>query len=431
MLKDTQVKNLKPKEKMYRVLDANRLYIEVRTSGAKVWIHKFTVNKKEDSLDYGEYPGTSISKARELHSQDRELIKKGINPKHYRKEEKQRKEDEAKTQLEYEQKTFKKYGDEWKEKHKIDKSEDYKKLIDYGLKTDIYPVIGHLHPKDVTSKHVLQIINNTMERIQASPRAQKLKPSTGEATAIMNKTFVGMIMKTCIMKGLAEIDPTYAVKGVIKRPKINHARPLTMSEIRDFKERILFYNGAQITRNALNFLFYTMLRTIEVRRLEWSWVDWENKIITFPERTYQEILDGKRAMKNNKTHVLPLSDQAYAILEDQYTITKKCQFVFSSPMQLAHGKPEKMLGRSTLNFALDALKMDDVSPHDARATASTYLNELGSDDRLIEKQLSHTDRDKTRATYNHAKWLRKRRAMLQWYADFLDGKVEMPNNDDE
>ncbi len=40
--------------------------------------------------------------------------------------------------------------------------------------------------------------------------------------------------------------------------------------------------------------------------------------------------------------------------------------------------------------------------------------------------ISHTDNDKTRATYNHAKWLRNRRSMLQWYADFLDGKAEMP-----
>ncbi|WP_228156345.1 hypothetical protein [Acinetobacter seifertii] len=66
----------------------------------------------------------------------------------------------------------------------------------------------------------------------------------------------------------------------------------------------------------------------------------------------------------------------------------------------------------------------------SRATASTYLNELGSDDRWIEKQLSHSDNDKTRSTYNHAKWLRNRRSMLQWYADFLDGKAEMPVHDD-
>jgi hypothetical protein len=67
-----------------------------------------------------------------------------------------------------------------------------------------------------------------MERIRSSTRSQKLKPNTGETTAIVNKTFIGMIMGTCIMKGLADIDSTYAVKGVIKRQKINHASPLSM-----------------------------------------------------------------------------------------------------------------------------------------------------------------------------------------------------------
>lgn len=424
MLKDTQVKNLKPKEKPYRTLDMDRLYIEVRPSGKKVWIHKFTLNKKEGSITYGEYPSVTIADARGYHAKDRALLAKGINPVAHR-------DDELRKLTEANEDTFRKYGDEWKERHKTDKSDDYKKLIEYGLKTDIYPVIGHLHPKDVTSKHVLQIMNNTMERIRSSSRAQRLKPSTGETTAIVNKTFIGMIMRSCIMKGLAEIDPTYAVKGVVKRPKVNHARPLSMNEIRELKERIPLYNGAQITRNALNFLFYTILRTIEVRRLEWAWVDWDNKTVTFPERTFQEILEGKRVMKNNKIHILPLSDQAFSILEEQLTITGNRQYVFSSPMQMVHGGPEKMLGRSTLNVALDALKMNDVSPHDARATASTYLNELGTDGRWIEKQLSHSDQDKTRATYNHAKWLRKRRAMLQWYADFLDGKVELPTHDDE
>lgn len=47
-----------------------------------------------------------------------------------------------------------------------------------------------------------------MERIRSSTRSQKLKPNTGETTAIVNKTFIGMIMGTSIMKGLADIDST-------------------------------------------------------------------------------------------------------------------------------------------------------------------------------------------------------------------------------
>ncbi|MFX9397491.1 Arm DNA-binding domain-containing protein, partial [Acinetobacter baumannii] len=55
-LSDLKIKALKPKEKVYRILDADRLYIEVRPSGAKVWRFKFVFNGKESSMSLGEYP---------------------------------------------------------------------------------------------------------------------------------------------------------------------------------------------------------------------------------------------------------------------------------------------------------------------------------------------------------------------------------------
>ena len=47
MLSDTKIKSLKPKEKIYRVLDAERLYIEVRPTGKKLWRFKYTLNGKK------------------------------------------------------------------------------------------------------------------------------------------------------------------------------------------------------------------------------------------------------------------------------------------------------------------------------------------------------------------------------------------------
>ncbi|MDH1489781.1 Arm DNA-binding domain-containing protein [Acinetobacter johnsonii] len=43
MLSDTKIKSLKSKEKAYRVLDAERLYIEVRPTGKKIWRFKYTL----------------------------------------------------------------------------------------------------------------------------------------------------------------------------------------------------------------------------------------------------------------------------------------------------------------------------------------------------------------------------------------------------
>ena len=61
-----------------------------------------------------------------------------------------------------------------------------------------------------------------------------------------------------------------------------------------------------------------------------------------------------------------------------------------------------------------------MSCHGFRALASTQLHELGWNDRWIETQLSHADRNKVRASYNHAKYLPQRRTMMQAWADYLD-----------
>jgi hypothetical protein len=52
--------------------------------------------------------------------------------------------------------------------------------------------------------------------------------------------------------------------------------------------------------------------------------------------------------------------------------------------------------------------------------ASRQLNELGWNDRWIETQLSHADRNKIRGAYNHAKYLPQRRTMMQAWGDYLD-----------
>ena len=52
---------------------------------------------------------------------------------------------------------------------------------------------------------------------------------------------------------------------------------------------------------------------------------------------------------------------------------------------------------------------------------STVLNE--SDlfkSEWIEAQLSHTDKNLVRGTYNHADYINQRDGMMQWWADYLN-----------
>jgi hypothetical protein len=43
--------------------------------------------------------------------------------------------------------------------------------------------------------------------------------------------------------------------------------------------------------------------------------------------------------------------------------------------------------------------------------------------RHIELQLAHMKRSKVAAAYNHAKYLKQRTTMMQWWADYLDAQL--------
>jgi len=60
--------------------------------------------------------------------------------------------------------------------------------------------------------------------------------------------------------------------------------------------------------------------------------------------------------------------------------------------------------------------------HDLRRTASTPLHEAGFNTDWIEKRLAHEQRG-VRAVYNKVEYAEQRRAMLQAWADMLDGWI--------
>jgi poly-beta-hydroxyalkanoate depolymerase len=61
-----------------------------------------------------------------------------------------------------------------------------------------------------------------------------------------------------------------------------------------------------------------------------------------------------------------------------------------------------------------------LSSHGLRSTFSTILNDSGLfQDNWIEAQLSHIDKNRTRASYNHADYLAQRTEMMQWWGDYL------------
>ncbi|WP_187648272.1 Arm DNA-binding domain-containing protein [Nitrosophilus labii] len=79
-LTDTQIKNSKPKDKMYKLADGYGLYMIVEKDGRKWWRFDYSFMGKRSSMSLGKYPQISQKEAREKREKYRKMILEGINP---------------------------------------------------------------------------------------------------------------------------------------------------------------------------------------------------------------------------------------------------------------------------------------------------------------------------------------------------------------
>jgi len=166
-----------------------------------------------------------------------------------------------------------------------------------------------------------------------------------------------------------------------------------------FLKRLNTYDGLLQTRLALRFLVLTFVRPGELRGARWEEMDLDANEWRIP---------GER-MKMKTVHIVPLSKQAIALLEEIKPITGQYELVF--PGERSRHKP---ISENTLLFAMYRLGYkDQATPHGFRATASSILNEQNFNRDAIERQLSHLERNKVRGAYtHHAEYLKERKKIM-------------------
>ena len=65
MLTDTKIKTLKPKDKRYRIADANGLVLEIKPNSAKYWRYRYRFDGRANMISIGEYPFITLAQARQ------------------------------------------------------------------------------------------------------------------------------------------------------------------------------------------------------------------------------------------------------------------------------------------------------------------------------------------------------------------------------
>lgn len=398
LLKDVTIRNTKAEPKDYRLNDGEGLYIIIKTNGAKWWRFDYTFKGKRKTLSIGVYPAIGLADARRKVTEARANVANDIDPSDTRKAIKA---DQRQT-IENENRidaglpiinSFKHVSLEWLSsiEHLTKTSTQTKKIS--RLERLAFPMIGDIAINQIKSSEILAVIKPIIDKKQLE-------------TAHRLHSEISSIFAYAIVHNFTDYDPAQPVAKQIPAQKVKHrAAIIDPNQFGQLLRDINNYHGTFVVQSAFRFSPLVFQRPGEIRQLLWSDIDLE-------AREWRPYIS-----KTDFHHIVPLSNQAIAILTDIKPLTGNSQYVF--PSSRGDGRP---MSDGTIRTALKSLgyESDVMTAHGFRTTASTLLNEQGWSPDAIERQLAHTPRDQVRAAYNRAQYLEERRRMMQQWSDYLD-----------
>jgi len=372
MLNNTQIKRLKPKEKRYRVLDYDGLYLEIKPSGGKFWRLRFIkADGKPTMKSLGEYPGVSIEQART-------------------------ERDDQKRAHDYESTTFKEAAKAWYLTQTYT-SEKNKKQVWNMIDRYLIPSLGDLKMSMIKAGDILPILKG----IEKRGKLEQCKRVRTKASQIFRYGIANL---------MCEYDPAYLVRDATEKPKPKSRAGIT--DKKQFKGLLVAIDQADtlnlVTKIALQLSPYVFLRSVELRSITDEMIDFKSGLLTLPAIN----------MKKKRDHVVPLHPTAAALLKQAIGVrTEESNLVFPG------FRKGRLLSENTFNQALRVLGYDGDTHvhHGFRTSFSTLAREVHRfENDLIERQLAHVQKDSTRAAYDRSYRLEDRSSMMLQWGDYLD-----------
>lgn len=385
-LTETGIKNIKSRDKPFRIADGGCLYLLIKPGGKKYWEFRYKnrLTGKMTLLGLGTHDVLPLNRARDKAHQMRVQLNEGKDPKLERKLQQTKFQEQLST-------TFFVVAQGWiKTKRKL-KS---KTVHDNWRKLEL-----HAFPKfgDMPVAHLSPItIRNALE-----PLAKKGKLETVKRVVQL----INEVMTFAINSGLLQHNVIAGVGKTFESPVVTHMPAIKPDEITELLKTVASANMQLATKCLIEWQLHTMTRPGEASGTRWDEIDIENRLWVIP----------KTRMKAKREHRVPLTDQTISILERIRPISGNRVHVFASTYS-----PKKSVNSGTINTALRRIGFKNrTTAHGLRSLASTTLNEEGFDPCLIETALSHQDRNSIRAAYNRTDYLERRRKMMQWWSSFI------------
>jgi integrase len=423
-----KLNDAKGKEAPYKVSDSESLYLLTSKAGTQTWYFQYrimgvrqkataTAKAGEYALllrtfKLGPYPTIGLVKARKLRDDAAKLVAEKKDPN----EEQAKKLAATKVDknttlwpvvLEWLTKTAR--TEKW--------SEYYTTQAERFLTRYVQDGIGAMPIREIEPDHIATLLASIATRDKADKARGELKDEGAPHIAIRLRHHLDGVFKLARKDKLVDVNPVAVARESgdvdIKLPETRNNKALDPLELGALLRKIDEGGGMPRTLIGLKLLLLMFVRTGELRKATWDEFDLDHALWRIPAEK----------MKMRKPHFVPLSEQAIKLLRELREITGKP--VGHNPDWLFPNMkdPSKPMDPNTLNHALVRLGLNGEQwfrGHGARGTAMTLLSEMGFNDKAIDRQLAHQERNAVRRAYDRAQHRDERTEMMQRWADTLD-----------
>lgn len=406
-LTDPKCEAAKPREKDYKLSDGQGLYLLVKPSGVKTWRLKFVrPDGREGLATFGNYPSLGLKAARDRRAEALELLARGIDPVEAARATKI---DEAIARTN----TFEALALEWHAACARKWSPGHAATVLRRMELYLFPALGSRPVAELKARDLLAPL-----KVVASREAFE--------TASRLRQYMTGIMRLAVQHGHIDSNPANDLVGATASNKTKHRPALPLERLPELLARIDADTGRPLTRLATHLTLLVFIRSSELRFARWEEIDSARALWTIPgtREAIEDVKHSSRGAKMGTPHLVPLSRQALALLDNVRQLTGRFDLVFAGDHH--HWKP---MSENTVNKSLRRMGYDtmaDVCGHGFRAMACSALVESGLWGRdAVERQMSHQERNGVRAAYIHkAEHIEERRLMCQWWSDYLDANRE-------
>ncbi|WP_270687979.1 tyrosine-type recombinase/integrase [Aeromonas sp. D3] len=379
--------------------DGDSLYFKIGKGGGASWIFRYRQTGKLRDMGLGAYPGISLAEARALAFEARRAIQQGGDPISERRAASKAAEDEARRTI-----TFAELGAQYIEAHRAGwKSTKHAQQWGNTLEQYAYPVIGKLQPSEISTEHVLKILQPIWQT------------KTETASRVRNR--VELIWDSAKARGVTSGENPARWKGHMdallpkrsKVAKVKHHAAMPFRQVATFVNQISQAGG--MSSRALELLILTAGRTSEVLEATWDEIDLER----------QEWVIPAGRMKAGREHRVPLSKRAVSLLE---SLPRLQGSLYVFPGQRS-GRP---MSDMALTMCMRRHGGSAFTVHGFRSSFRDWAAERTSYPREIcEMCLAHVVAQGAEAAYWRGDILDKRRGLMdlwgQYVADETGGSV--------